>query len=84
MFVWKNSGRVQLFRLAIALLVMPADISMNAEPAAQMPNCFRDRCEKKDRSSVGCAVAAAGVGILLSDAMAASDMCPDDNGRRFE
>jgi hypothetical protein len=40
-----------LFRLAIALLVMPAETSINAEPAAHIPNCRRDRCEKIDLSS---------------------------------
>jgi hypothetical protein len=30
---------------------MPAETSINAEPAAHIPNCRRDRCEKMDLSS---------------------------------
>lgn len=66
--VWKNNGRVQLFRLAIALLVIAAENSMNADPAAHIPSCFRDRCEKIDLSSVGDGGEGRG-SVLLSDVM---------------
>jgi len=52
MFVWKKRGRVQLFLLAIALLVIAPENNMNAEPATHIPSCFRDRCDQIDLSSV--------------------------------
>jgi hypothetical protein len=67
MLVWKNSGRVQLFRLAIARFVIIAENSIKADPAAHIPSCFRDRREKMDLSSV-CEIAdGGGIGVALSD-----------------
>jgi hypothetical protein len=69
MLVWKKSGRVQLFRLAIARLVTIAENSMNADPAAHIPSCFRDRCEKMDLSSVGEDCGGEAGDLALSDAI---------------
>lgn len=53
----------------MALLVIPAENSMKADPAAHIPSCRRDRCENMDRSSAGEEAGWAGMlpsGLILS------------------